>query len=157
MKTYRARLKKGAKGVYGISLVDQPAMEGDFIQFSKQEEVKFAEVDKSKRRVMGLVLEPNKLVYRNQGGEEFNVMFEAQDIEDVAYNFQTQKNQNNSTIQHSGESIEGVSFVETWLIENPKMDKSVNFGFEYPKGSWMAVMQIENEDVWLNYVKTGQG
>ena len=156
MKTYRARLKKGAKGVYGISLVDQPAMEGDFIQFSKQEEVKFAEVDKSKRRVMGLVLEPNKLVYRNQGGEEFNVMFEAQDIEDVAYNFQTQKNQNNSTIQHSGESIEGVSFVETWLIENPKMDKSVNFGFEYPKGSWMAVMQIENDDVWLNYVETGK-
>ena len=102
MKTYRARLKEGAKGVYGISLVDKPAMEGDFIQFSKQEPVKFAKVEGDKFRVMGLVLEPNKLVYRNQGGEEFNIVFKEDDIKDVAYNFQKQGNQNNSTIQHDG-------------------------------------------------------
>ncbi len=156
MKTYRATLKKGVKGVYGISLVDRPAMEGDFIQFAKQEEVKFTEIDKSKRRIMGLVLEPNKLVYRNQNGEEFNIMFTEKDIEDVAYNFQKQHNQNNSTIQHSGNKIEGVTFVESWIVEDSKIDKSANFGLEYPKGSWMSVMQIDNEELWLNYIETGK-
>ena len=156
MKTYRARLKEGAKGVYGISLVDKPAMEGDFIQFSKQEPVKFAKVEGDKFRVMGLVLEPNKLVYRNQGGEEFNIVFKEDDIKDVAYNFQKQGNQNNSTIQHDGKLIEGVSFVESWLIADEKLDKSVKYGFNYPVGSWVAVMELENQEIIDDYVKTGK-
>jgi len=156
MKTYRATFNPELKGVYGISLVSQPAMEGDFLTFKKQEEVKFAEVDKEKRILMGLVLEPNKLIYRNQGGEEFNVFFSEQDIEDVAYNFQKQSSQTNSTIEHSNERIEGVTFVETWTIENPEVDKSTNFGFNYPKGSWMAMMKVDNDEVWNNYVKSGK-
>lgn len=158
MKTYRAKFNPKSKNVYGVSLVENPAMEGDFIKFSKQEQIKFAEYDKEKRRVMGLILEPNKLVYRRNDntGEEFNIVFTEQDIEDVAYNFQKQSNQNNSTIEHDGKLIDGVSFVETWLVENPAIDKSSNFGFSYPKGSWMGVMQIDNEEVWSKYVETGE-
>lgn len=155
IKTYRAKFNPNSKNVYGVSLVENPAMEGDFIQFSEQN-VQFADVDKSKRRIMGLILEPNKKVYRNQNGEAFNIVFTEQDIEDVAYNFQKQANQSTSTIGHSGSNIEGVTFVETWLVENPKVDKSTNFGFSYPKGSWMGVMQIDNEQIWLEYVETGK-
>ena len=156
MKTYRATFNPNLKGVYGISLVSQPAMEGDFLAFGKQDEVKFASVDDEKRILMGLVLEPNKLIYRNQGGEEFNVFFSEQDIKDVAYNFQKQSNQSNSTIDHSNNKIEGVTFVETWTIDDPKIDKSANYGFNYPKGSWMAMMKVDNDEVWNDYVKTGK-
>lgn len=157
MKTYRAKFNPQSKNVFGVSLVENPAMEGDFIQFNKDNEnITFADVDKSKRRVMGLILEPNKLIYRNQGGEQFNIVFTEQDIEDVAYNFQKQSNQNTSTIGHSGKNIDGVSFVELWIVENPKIDKSTNFGFSYPKGSWMGVMQLDNDDVWNEYVETGK-
>jgi hypothetical protein len=155
MKTYRAKFNPDAKNVYGVSLVENPAMEGDFIQFSKQK-IQFADVDKDKRRVMGLILEPNKLIYRNQGGNEFNIVFTEDDIENVAYNFQKQANQSTSTIEHSNQNIEGVTFVETWLVENPNIDKSTNFGFSYPKGSWMGVMQLDNDEVWNDYVKTGK-
>lgn len=155
MKTYRAKFNPDAKNVYGVSLVENPAMEGDFIQFSKQK-IQFADVDKSKRRVMGLILEPNKLVYRNQGGEQFNIVFTEQDIEDVAYNFQKQSNQKTSTIEHSNKNIEGVTFVETWIVENPDVDKSTNFGFNYPKGSWMGVMQLDNDEIWNDYVSNGK-
>ena len=158
MKRYRAKFNPDRKGVYAVSLVDEPAMEGDFIQFKKQNEVKFASVDEDKRRIMGLILEPNKDVLRFDAEDKsyYTVHFEAQDIENVAYNFQKQGNQNNSTIQHDGKNIEGVSFVETWIIEDSKIDKSANFGFEYPKGSWMGVMQLDNEEVWNEYVKTGK-
>jgi len=158
MKKYRAKFNPTRKGVYAVSLVDEPAMEGDFIQFQKEHALKFAQVDANKRRVMGLILEPNKEVLRFDKEENsyYTVYFEAQDIEDVAYNFQKQGNQNNSTIQHDGKSIEGVSFVETWIVENPKVDKSTNFGFEYPKGSWMGVMQLDNQEVWDEYVQTGK-
>ena len=157
MKKYRAKFNPNKKGVYAVSLVTDPAMEGDFIQFEKENKLQFVKVDESKRRVMGLILEPNKEVLRfnKQTNTPYSVFFEKEDVEAVAYNFQKQGNQNNSTLQHDGTAIEGVSFVETWIVENPKVDKSTNFGFEYPKGSWMGVMQLDNEEVWNEYVKTG--
>ena len=157
MKKYRAKFNPNKKGVYAVSIVDRPAMEGDFIQFEKENKLQFVKVDESKRRVMGLILEPNKEVLRfnKATNTPYSVFFEKEDVEAVAYNFQKQGNQNNSTIQHNGTPIEGVSFVETWIVENPKVDKSSNFGFEYPKGSWMGVMQLDNEEVWNEYVKTG--
>jgi len=158
MKRFRAKFNPKRKGVYAVSLVDEPAMEGDFIQFAKENPLKFASVDEDKRRVMGLILEPDKDILRfdAETDTQYTVRFEKQDIEDVAYNFQIQGNQNNSTIQHQGKAIEDVSFVETWIVENPKVDKSTNFGFEYPKGSWMGVMQLNNEEIWNDYVKTGK-
>ena len=157
MKKYRAKFNPNKKGVYAVSLVTDPAMEGDFIQFEKENKLQFVKVDESKRRVMGLILEPNKEVLRfnKETNTPYSVFFEKEDVEAVAYNFQKQGNQNNSTLQHDGTAIEGVSFVETWIVENPKVDKSTNFGFEYPKGSWMGVMQLDNEEVWNEYVKTG--
>jgi hypothetical protein len=158
MKKYRAKFNPNSKGVYAVSLVDEPAMEGNFLQFEKQKEIKFAKVSESKRRVMGLILEPNKEILRfnKQDNSEYTVFLEAQDIEDVAYNFQKKGYQNNSTLQHNGKAIEGVSFVETWIVENPKIDKSANFGFEYPKGSWVGVMQLENESIWNEFVLSGK-
>jgi len=158
MKTYLAKFNpKVNGGVYAISLVENPAMEGLFIALSKQEEIKFAEVDKEQRILMGLVLEPNKPVYRNQGGEEFNIVFNEDTIKELSHNFFKLGYQQNSTIEHEAESkIQGVTFVESWIVENSKIDKSANFGFNYPKGSWLATMKVDSDEVWNNYVKTGK-
>ena len=156
MKTYKAVFNSEVKGVYGISLVHDPAMEGNFLAFGKQEEIKFATYDEEKRMLLGLVLEPNKLVHRNQGGEEFQVFFDEKGVEDVAHNFQKQSYQSNSTIGHSGVGVEGVTFVETWTSADLKIDKSAMFGLEYAKGSWLTLMKVDNEEVWNEYVKTGK-
>lgn len=155
MKTYSANFKKNSKGVFAISLVDDPATQEHFIAMSKPQEIRLAEVDKEERIVMGLVLQPDQLIYRNQGGQEFNIYFSAETIKELSQNFLKSGFQLNSKLEHN-ESIEGVSFVETWLVENPKIDKSTNFGFEYPKGSWMATMKVDNDEIWNNYVKTGK-
>lgn len=159
MKTYEAKYNPFEhKGVYGISLVENPAMEGLFIALSKQEpqEIKLKEVDKEQRILMGLVLEPNKPVYRNQGGEEFNIVFSEDTIKDLSYGFFKTNSQKNSTIEHSDKGIQGVTFTESWIVENPECDKSTNFGFSYPKGSWLAVMKVDSDEVWDGYVKTGK-
>ena len=126
------------------------------IALSKQE-IQFKEIDKEERKVLGLVLEPNKPIYRNQGGEEFNIVFSEQVIKDLSYNFFKSGFHKNSTLEHDSKNkIEGVTFVESWIVEDSEKDKSANFGFSYPKGSWLAVMKIDNDDVWENYVKTGK-
>lgn len=158
MKTYKAVFSKDVKGVFGISLVSDPAMEENFLSFSKQEkEIKFTSVDDEKRILLGLVLEPNKLVprYDETNKEFYNVLFDEESIRDVAYNFQKQGYQSNSTIEHQGKKLEGVSFVETWLVDNPEMDKSLHYGLTYPKGSWVAMMKVDSDEIWNDYIKTG--
>jgi len=158
MKRFRAKFNPKRKGVYAVSLVDEPAMEGDFIQFSKKEDVvEFAVIDEGSHRIMGLILEPNKNILRYDAvnKEPYEVFFTEQDVKDVAYNFQKQGHQNNSTKQHDGRLIKDVSFVETWIVENPKVDKSTNYGFEYPKGSWVGVMEVKNKEI-VNDIKLGR-
>ena len=58
------------KGVYSIHLVKSPAMQGNFMKFKEQEKaVKFVDVDREKRIVAGLVLEPNKIIPRVNGAD----------------------------------------------------------------------------------------
>lgn len=154
MKTYEAVFNDKIKGVFGISLVENPAMEGEFIALSKQE-IKLATIDEEKRELIGLVLEPNKPIYRNQNGEEFNMFFNEETIRQLSRHFFKEGNQHNSTIEHQNK-IEGVTFVESWIVEDSKIDKSSLYGFSYPKGSWIATMKVDNDEVWNEYVKTGQ-
>ena len=153
MKTYEATFKEDSDGVFAISLVNDPATQETFIALSKQE-IKLAEVDKEQKILMGLVLQPDQLIYRNQGGEEFNIVFSSDTIKELSHNFLKSGYQLNSKLEHEA-PIKGVSFVESWIVENPKVDKSTNFGMEYPKGSWMATMKCSDE-VWNDYVKTGK-
>jgi hypothetical protein len=158
MKTYEAVFnEKEVDGVFGISLVNDPAMEGVFVALKKQAEIKFAEVDAEQRILMGLVLEPNKPVYRNQNGEEFNIVFNEKTVKDLSYGFFKSNSHKNSTVEHNQKGkIEGVTFVESWIVQDSEKDKSANFGFNYPKGSWLATMKVDNDDIWDNYVKTGK-
>ena len=155
IKTYEALFDTNNKGVYSISLVEDPAMEGDFIALSKENKVELKTVDEEQRILIGLVLEPNKDIYRNQGGEEFNLRFSEETIKDLSHNFFKQGYQTNSSIEHADE-VTGVSFVESWIVEDSAIDKSANFGFSYPKGSWVATMKVDDENVWQDYVKTGK-
>ena len=61
--------------------------------------------------------------------------------------------QNNATLEHEM-SINGLTVVESWIVEDSKMDKSAKYGLEMPKGTWMISMKVENDEVWNEYVKT---
>ena len=157
MKVYEAVFNQAKnKGVYGISLVEDPAMEGEFLALSKQAKIELKTLDEEQRIIIGLVLEPNKKVYRNQGGEEFEIFFAEDTIKDLSHNFFKQGYQTNSSIEHSGNRVEGVSFVESWIVLDSNNDKSNALGFNYPKGSWVATMKVDSDEVWESYVKDGK-
>lgn len=156
IKTYEAiyePLKN--KGVYGISLVENPAMEGHFIALSEDAQIQLKTIDEEERILIGLVLEPNKPIYRNQDGEEFNIVFSESTIKELSHGFYKGGFQKNSSLEHNNE-INGVTFVESWIIADPKNDKSNALGLSYPKGSWMATMKVDSQEVWDDYVKTGK-
>lgn len=154
MKVYEAIFNEDtSKGVYGISLVENPAMEDEWITLSEHpKEIKFAAVDDSKKLLLGGVLIPNKRIYRNIDGHEFEMKFSEDTIEKLAHNFQKESYQNNSSLEHKAE-LSDVTFVETWTVENPENDKSNAFGKTYPKGTWVAMAKVSDE----NYEKAKNG
>lgn len=156
MKTFEGKFNKNSKGVFAISLVNQPATEETFIAMSKDEvTVKLAKVNEEQRILMGLVLQPNQMIYRNDGENEYQMFFSADTIKEYSHNFFKSGFQLNSKLEHD-KAIEGVSFVESWLVADPKIDKSATFGMEYPIGSWMVTMKVDNDEIWNDYIKTGE-
>ena len=71
--------------VFAISLVDEPAIESNFIYLSKEKPVQICLETSEKHIVMGAVLIPDKPIYRNQDGEEFYIQFSAETIEKLAH------------------------------------------------------------------------
>ena len=156
MKVYEAVLSNDeTQGVYALSVVENPAMEDEWIALSEHpQKIELAQVDEEKRLLLGAALIPNKRIYRNINDNEFEMFFKEETIERLSHNFFKQQNNNNSSLEHELK-LEGMSVVESWTVTNPKTDKSVNFGKEYPRGTWVTMMKVDNDEVWAK-VKNGE-
>lgn len=142
-------------GIEAISIVDQPAIEENFIALSKQHEIKLAQVDEEKRILMGAALVPDKNIYRRDGEEEYYIYFSKDTVRQASQLFLMRGNQNKSTLEHQAE-LHGLSVVESWIIEDEVHDKSRKYDMDLPVGTWMVSMKVNNDEVWNDYVKTGK-
>ena len=141
-------------GIEAISVVENPAIEEDFIAL-KSQEFKLAEVDKERRILMGALLIPNKPIYRRNGEDEYYIYFSKDTVLKASQMYLTQGKQNNSTLEHQY-AIEGLSLVESWLVEDKVHDKSVKYGMDLPLGTWVGSVKVNNEKIWNEFVKTGK-
>jgi hypothetical protein len=141
-------------GIDAISVVMSPAIESNFIHLSKHEVV-LKEIDAEKRILMGAALIPDKQIYRrnDKTKDEYYIYFSKATIRKASELFLMNANQNNSTLEHS-QKLKGMSVVESWIIEGEN-DKSKNYGFDLPKGTWMISMKVNNDEIW-NKVKLGE-
>ena len=141
-------------GVDAISIVENPAIESDFVAL-KNQEIKLAEVDKDKKILMGALLIPNKPIYRNGDQGEYYIFFSKETIVKASQMFLQNGKQSNSTLEHS-KALNGLTLVESWLVEDDVMDKSRKYGLDVPVGTWMGSVKVNNDDVWNEYVKTNK-
>lgn len=144
--------------VYAISLVDEPAIEVNYVHLkkdSKAKKVVFLEDEtKEKHMVVGPVLIPDIPIYRNQDGEEFYIQFSKESIERLAYNYIKQGyNMSSFTAQHQY-PVNEVSIVESWL-KTTENDKSNDLGFDCPTGTWFVGAKVNNLEVWED-IKDGK-
>ena len=139
-----------AAGIEAISVVENPAIESDFIALKKQE-FKLAEVDKEKRILMGAALIPNKPIYRQSGEQEYYIYFSKNTVRKASELFFINGNQNNSTLEHELE-LKGLTAVESWIVES-EQDKSRMYDLNVPMGTWMVSMKVNNDDIWQKVKK----
>ena len=141
-------------GIEAISLVDNPAIEENFVALNKQKEYKFKSINDDKHILMGALLVPNKTIYRKDGDEEYYIYFSKKTIKKASEMYLMNGKQNNSTLEHNLK-LSGLSLVESWIVEDKEKDKSALYDLDVPVGTWVGAVKVNNDEVWNDFVKTG--
>jgi len=140
-----------------ISLVSAPAIEQDFVFFGKEKNnLTFAKIDEDKRMLVSPALIPDKQIFRHDPNtdSDYYVYFSKDTVRQASELYLRNNNHHKATHEHS-ERVSGVLTVESWIIDDTKMDKSNLYGFSLPKGTWMVKMRIDNDELW-NKIKSGE-
>lgn len=146
--------ENGVDGVFAISLVEDPAIESNFVLLSKQQ-VRMKIVDKKKRIVMGLALIPNKDILRiDNEGNPYNIKFSEDTVKQASQIYLREMRNKNTTFEHEM-IVDGVYLCESWIVDDPQMDKTKLYGIDAPKGSWAISMKVENDSV-LQRIENGE-
>jgi hypothetical protein len=140
-------------GIEAISVVESPAIEEDFIALKNEDKIRLAEVSKEKRLLIGGALIPDRPIYRKNGDHEFYIYFSKETVAKASQMFLQAGNQGQATMEHATEKLEGMTVVESWIIEDEVQDKSRKYGLDLPIGTWMISIKCTNDDIWNNYVK----
>lgn len=133
--------------VEAISIVDEPAVESNFIFLSEQKPL-FLESDE-KHLVYGVALRADFPIYRRYNEEEFYVTFTKECVEQLSQKFLKNGFQKNWTTDHE-DAVRGISVVESWIKTDMEHDKSIALGLDkdIELGSWFIGAKIEDEEIW---------
>ncbi len=106
--------------------------------------------------VTGPAMVPQQLILRkDEMGNPFHVFFSQETIKEIAKKFFEYNKMNNTDVNHDDDITTKNTLLESWIVENPEMDKSKAMGFSVPKGTWMTSYKINDVDTW-NQIKTGK-
>jgi hypothetical protein len=171
MDLFTLDLPEGENKEFQIALVDEPAIESDWIAFSKKDNQfnfsttgdnfklisrNFSIESEDKRIISGYAMIADLEIPRyDEVRGTYNVVFRKEAIEKIWLNFQRNNLNTNTNIMHqTNEFAKGVFVCESVFIDSERGAKA-HEGFEQEAdGSWFISMKIENDEVWKQ-VKEG--
>lgn len=139
--------------VYCISLVQDPAIEVNYVALSKEKPLQILLEKEDKHIIVGCALVPDKPIYRRDGDEEFYIQFSKETIEKLAHNYLANDRVYSFSTDHK-DVADDVYIIETWL-KTSENDKSKDYDLDVPIGSWMVMAKVENDEIW-NRIKEGE-
>lgn len=143
-------------GIYKISLVDDPAVESNWLYFAKNQKVqKYAIQDEEKRLITGVIMRADFPIYRyDEEFGEYYIRYSKETIQRMAEKMLQDNTFNCINIMHDDNSdVEGVNLVELMIKDSTKGISPVGFG-DIEDGSLFATYKVENDLVWTA-VKNG--
>ena len=149
-----------AQAVDYIALVDQPAIEMNWMAFNKQ--YKFS-ADPERKLIMGALMVADMPIVRHgiipftQEEGDYYVMFDKQTIYDIVGKFFRNGHTSNFNLHHdSNQRTEGVYMIESFIVDSSR-GVSAPKAFEgISEGSWIATIKVDNDEIWNDFIKTGK-
>ena len=162
MKTYKGKpIYKAAltedqneTGMYFISLVDDPAVECDFLAFEKVQNLNFRVENEEKRIVTGLVMAADRPILRQDFNGLYYILYDKDTIIAMAERFLAMGIANNVDTNHNFEVEDGVFLREMYIKDSERGISPAGFE-DVEEGSLFATYHIVNDEVWKK-VKEGE-
>ena len=162
MKTYKGKpIYKAAltedqneTGMYFISLVDDPAVECDFLAFEKVQNLTFKVENEEKRIVTGLVMPADRPILRQDFNGLYYILYDKDTIIAMAERFLAMGLANNVDTMHNFEVEDGVFLREMYIKDSERGISPKGFE-DVEEGSLFATYHILNDEVWAK-VKEGE-
>jgi len=115
----------------------------------------FASINEEKRMLAGPFMVPDLKIYRrDEDGEEYDVFFSAETIETAIKRFFKSRSTVNLNEDHTDRLVPGF-IMESWIVTEG-VDKSQQWGFSLPSGTWFGIVHIEDEEYWNTVIKSGK-
>lgn len=152
-------------GLTAVSFVDSPAIDIEFVYFSKEKSLFFSHDEK--REVVSPILIPEQLIYRiAEDGTPYYMKWTEEVIRECAQRYLSNQFNNNVTIMHpqfydsslSYEDVleDDVFLIRMWIIESDDDVANTVYGFNHlPKGTLMVHYKVLNEELWQR-IKSGE-
>ena len=153
---YKAALTENPEetGMYLISLVDDPAVEANFMAFSKEKYLSFKVENEEKRIVTGLVMAADRPILRQDLDGLYYIMYDKDTINAMAERFLAMGLANNVDTQHNFEVEKDVFLREMYIKDTERGISPAGFE-DVEDGSLFATYHILNDEVWEK-VKSGE-
>ena len=119
----------------------------------------FAKVDDKKKILMGVIMKPNKKIYRydEETKEEYEVFFSEQTVRRASELYFKNNKQRNFNVEHNSDDVLEAYLVESWIVEDPEKDKSAVYNLGAEKGDWVGTMKFESDEEYQKALKNGTG
>ena len=154
LPVYRADVNMDDEtGMLMISLVDRPAVERNFVAFSK-ERMTYSIEDEEKRMVFGVVMLADTLIYRRDGDFEYWIEYDRPTIERMAEKYFRMGYQNNVDTDHNLKLEEGIYLTQMFIKDSSKGISPQGFD-DVKDGSLFGQFHVENDEVW-EAIKEGE-
>ena len=128
------------------SFVSEPATEKEWLYFSDSKK-RLDFYDTEKQIVTSVVMLANTPIYRNDDGYEYMLVFTAEAIEKMAYDYFSKNGFNKISINHDGSVIEGSAILlESYFVDDNKRAPE-KFGV-LPKGTWIVSYKVIDKKIW---------
>jgi len=127
----------------------------NYWRMSAQQSWAFAE-DDDQKIITGPAMKAFQLIpRRDENGNLFHVYFTDETIKKLSEKFLKEHKQHMTDIDHSMEATEENTLIESWIVEDPEMDKAKALGFNPSKGDWYVSYRINNDETW-KLIKEGK-
>lgn len=143
-------------GLNAISLVENPAVEVDFLAFAKDESAVLQFADEERHIITGIALLADTPIYRIAPDRtEYYVRFTKDCIRQLVEKYFKFGLTNSVNIEHKdNQFVDGVTMLESYIIDKERGICPSEFA-SAPDGSWVVSYKVSNLDVWSK-IKSGE-
>jgi hypothetical protein len=143
-------------GLFAVGFVANPAIEIQWQKFSKAKEMAFAVINPEKRVVAGPLMLADTPIRRMDENGEYHIIIRPETNEKMLMRFFKQGLQDRISVDHVFPLPGGAYLFQAFII-NREIGINPPKGFEEVKdGSIFGFYKVENENLWEEYIKTGQ-